>query len=87
MLEALAYLRQQAELPRLILLDLGMQVMTGWEFREEQQRDPKLSGIPVIVMSAAIHLNRTARELKVTDYLGKPVEIDSLLRTVARYYG
>ena len=33
-LEALMYLQQQAELPHLFLLDLGMPVMSGWEFCE-----------------------------------------------------
>jgi CheY-like chemotaxis protein len=55
-MEALTYLRQQADRPRLILLDLGMPVMTGWEFREEQLRDATLKDIPVVVMSATIHL-------------------------------
>jgi len=81
-MEALAYLRQQAELPRLILLDLGMPVMTGWAFREEQQRDPKLAHIPVIIMSATISLNRTVSTLNAAGYLDKPVDIHTLLSTV-----
>jgi CheY-like chemotaxis protein len=85
-MEALAYLRQQAELPRLILLDLGMPVMTGWAFRAEQQRDPKLAHIPVIIMSATLYLDRTAALLKAADCLTKPIEIDLLLGMVARYY-
>ncbi len=85
-IEALAYLRQQAELPRLILLDLGMPVMTGWEFRAEQQRDPKLADIPVIIMSATIQLDRTAAALNATSYLDKPVDIQTLLSKVAQYY-
>jgi CheY-like chemotaxis protein len=83
-LEALTYLRQHAH-PRLILLDLGMPVMTGWEFREHQQRDPKLAGIPVIVMSALPDLNRKAAVLQAADCLDKPVNIDKLLGTIARY--
>ena len=85
-IEALAYLRQQAELPRLILLDLGMPVMTGWAFREEQQRDPRLAHIPVIIMSATIQLDRTAAALNATGFLDKPVDIHTLLSKVARYY-
>ena len=83
-LEALKYLRQHAH-PRLILLDLGMPVMTGWEFREQQQRDPQLAEIPVIVMSALPDLNRKAAALKVADCLDKPVNIDTLLGAIARY--
>ncbi|HEU5099317.1 MAG TPA: response regulator [Roseiflexaceae bacterium] len=84
-MEALTYLREQAEPPHLILLDLGMPVMTGWEFREEQQRDPALTGIPVIVMSALPDLNRKAAALQATDCLDKPIELDALLGMVARY--
>jgi CheY-like chemotaxis protein len=85
-LEALMYLQQQTELPRLILLDLGMLVMSGWEFREEQQRDSAFATIPVIVMSALPNLEQKAAVLKAIDFLNKPVEIETLLGTVARYY-
>ena len=85
-MEALTYLRGQAERPRLILLDLGMPVMTGWEFREEQQRDPKIAQIPVIVMSALPDLNRRAAALKVADCLDKPIDINTLLGMAARHY-
>jgi CheY-like chemotaxis protein len=85
-LEALRYLQQQDELPCLILLDLGMPVMSGWAFRAEQQRNPTLAAIPVIVMSALPHLNQKAAALKAVDCLSKPLDIDTLLGTVARYY-
>lgn len=85
-LEALLYLQQQADLPRLILLDLGMPVMTGWEFREHQQRDPALDKIPVIVMSALPNLSQKAAVLKAIDCLDKPVDLDTLLGKVALYY-
>src|SRR5690242_9166848 len=49
--EALAHLRGNA-LPDLILLDLMMPVMDGWQFRVEQKRDPQLASIPVLAMSA-----------------------------------
>jgi CheY-like chemotaxis protein len=85
-MEALTYLREHADRPHLILLDLGMPVMTGWEFREEQQRDPALARIPVIVMSALPDLDRRAAALEVADCLDKPVDIDKLLAIVAAYY-
>ena len=49
--EALAYLHASAR-PEVILLDLMMPVMDGWEFRRRQQADPDLAGVPVIVLSA-----------------------------------
>jgi len=83
-LEALTYLRQHTH-PRLILLDLGMPIMTGWEFREQQQRDPTIAMIPVIVMSALPDLYQKAAALEAADCLDKPVNIDTLLGTIARH--
>jgi Asp-tRNA(Asn)/Glu-tRNA(Gln) amidotransferase A subunit family amidase len=45
--EALRTLRGASELPCLIVLDLMMPVMNGWEFRAQQLRDPALRGVPV----------------------------------------
>src|SRR6266498_5083823 len=49
--EALEYLNQGAR-PHVILLDLMMPVMDGWEFRRRQQADPAVADVPVIVLSA-----------------------------------
>jgi CheY-like chemotaxis protein len=62
-----------------------MPVMTGWEFRAEQQRDATLRGIPVIVMSALPNLDRKAAALGVAGCLDKPIDIDVLLGMVAQY--
>lgn len=50
-LEALEKLRWGLR-PCLIMLDLQMRVMTGWEFRAEQKKDPVLAKIPVVAMTA-----------------------------------
>jgi CheY-like chemotaxis protein len=39
--------------PAVILLDLMMPVMDGWDLRTEQLRDPELRGIPVLIVTAA----------------------------------
>src|SRR5262245_23155992 len=49
--EALASLREGVH-PSVILLDLMMPVMDGWDFRAEQLRDPGLRDIPVVVITA-----------------------------------
>src|SRR5437588_12112485 len=49
--DALDRLREQGR-PSVILLDLLMPVLSGWEFRDEQKRDPALADIPVVVVSA-----------------------------------
>lgn len=49
--EALDYLKSRAPRPKLILLDLMMPEMNGWEFRKVQQSDPALAGIPVAIIT------------------------------------
>ena len=82
--EALARLRSDGN-PQLILLDLMMPVMDGWQFRRAIERDPELAHIPVIVISADHGLDQKAGALHVQGYLPKPFELDQLLTTVERY--
>ena len=82
--EALLHLRQTAP-PNLILLDLMMPVMNGWEFRKQQTQDPALQSIPVVVISADGALPQKAAALGATDYLIKPIDLDKLLEAVQRY--
>jgi CheY-like chemotaxis protein len=77
--DALAALRSSA-LPDLILLDLMMPVMDGWEFRVAQRADSALSGIPIIAMSA--DASAKARAIAADAYLRKPVDIEELVRSV-----
>lgn len=77
--EALERLR--AFHPNLVLLDLMMPVMNGWEFRSAQKCDPDLSGIPVIVVSA---LGRDAA-IDAEGFLQKPFDLDELLSAVSRH--
>jgi CheY-like chemotaxis protein len=80
--DALQYL-QQGDLPELILLDLMMPVMDGWEFRRLQQEDPALAKLPVIVLSA---LDPTrAAEFGDAVVLTKPLDFDRLLGLVRQY--
>jgi len=76
--EALGYLRQTKP-PSLILLDLSMPVMNGWQFRQEQKNDPALALIPVVVLSGEADLPRVATSLGVAAHFSKPVEIAELL--------
>jgi CheY-like chemotaxis protein len=82
--EALDRLRRQSR-PSLILLDLTMPVMNGWQFRAEQRQDPDLSGIPVVVLSAGDRLAEQMGPLGITDYVHKPIELNHLLRMIERY--
>ena len=80
--EALAYLHRSAK-PEVILLDLMMPVMDGWEFRRHQQADPGLAGVPVIVLSALDQAR--AANVEGSAFLKKPLDFDRLLDLVRQY--
>lgn len=69
--------------PCVILLDLMMPVMDGWQFRREQARREQFARIPVIVVSAAGR-ERMA-EVQASAYLSKPVDLEQLLERVTRF--
>jgi CheY-like chemotaxis protein len=80
--EALFRMRRRGR-PDVVLLDLMMPVMNGWEFRAEQEKDPALLAIPVIVISADNNLSEKARAFG-GNYLSKPLDIDDLLEEIGR---
>lgn len=84
--EALDVLRRTPDRPGLILLDLTMPVMSGWELLEVLRADPALAGIPVVVMSAVGELGRGATG-PWDGVLRKPVTLEDLIATVERYCG
>jgi CheY-like chemotaxis protein len=69
-------------IPKLILLDLMMPVMNGWQFRAEQLKDPRLASVPVLVISADPHVQPKAASLGVAGLLKKPISLDDLLQAV-----
>lgn len=81
--EALTWLHQAEALPSLILLDLMMPVMDGWQFREAQRKDPKASSIPVVVLSAM----GTHATIEAVEYLKKPTKVAPLIAVVERFCG
>jgi signal transduction histidine kinase len=78
-LEALKYLRA-GNVPELILFDLMMPSMNGWEFRVELRREPCWADIPVIAMSADGSAQAAAIDADL--YLKKPIDDLTLLRSV-----
>jgi CheY-like chemotaxis protein len=82
--EALEKLRTGVK-PSLILMDLMMPVMNGWEFRQEIDNDPVLRQVPVVIISATtaelIHKTQAAA------YLPKPLNMDQLLHLVGGFCG
>lgn len=82
---ALDYLRTAPELPGLIFLDLQLPIMDGKTFRKEQVLDPRLSEIPVVIMSAGGKLEIQSEQLKPLEFLGKPIDLDDLISKVQKY--
>ena len=81
--EALAKLETRA-LPNLILLDLMMPVMDGWQLRRRMLARPEWASIPVVLLSCAGGLEREAAALGALDYLQKPVDLSTVYRLVAQ---
>jgi CheY-like chemotaxis protein len=75
--------------PDLILMDLSLPVVDGWEATRRLKADPALARIPVIALSA--HAMRgdeeCARASGCDDYLAKPIDETLLFEKLARYLG
>ena len=72
-----------ADPPALILLDMRMPVMNGWEFAEQYRRTGHAA--PVVVMTAAPNAQRWADEIEADDVLPKPFTLDDLISAVSRW--
>jgi CheY-like chemotaxis protein len=75
--------------PAIILLDLMMPGMTGWQFRREQLRDAEHAAIPVIYVSAFPFTLDTlqAGAIRAAAALQKPIRPAELLQTIRRITG
>ena len=83
-LEALGRLRGGTR-PSVILLDLMMPIMNGWQFRYEQRQDSDLAKIPVVVVSAKSDSQQHALWLEADGYITKPIDLNVLLDTLSHY--
>lgn len=83
-LEALEYLRAN-ERPGIILLDLMMPVMDGWELRRELAKDPALDSIPIALLSGVVYLTNEAKTLGAIACLTKPVDLSKLYEICRQY--
>ena len=70
-------------MPALILLDMKMPVMNGWEFAAELRRRYAESA-PIVVISAAEDARRRAAEIGAQGWVGKPFDLSDFLAIVRR---
>jgi CheY-like chemotaxis protein len=75
----------QAVHPCLILLDLMMPVIDGFQFRTAQLQNPELANTPVVLISALDDDVQIARRIGPMNELRKPIDVDALLAVVALY--
>ena len=81
--------KARAATPDLILLDIMMPGIDGWETLTRLKRDPATSRIPVIVFTAREHArgHQRSADLGAVDYFRKPFEPDELVELVGTYAG
>lgn len=85
--EAIEFLTSSEHLPGLILLDLMMPVMNGYQFREAQEKEAKFASIPVLMMTAAGDIQSKSMKAGAKGFLKKPfVDISTILETVGRFF-
>ena len=75
----------QDNVPDIILLDIEMPRMDGYEVAAHVRNDPRLADVPIIMITSRVGEKHRARaiELGVNDYLGKPYQEAQLLDAIA----
>jgi CheY-like chemotaxis protein len=81
--------KTEEDRPDLILMDLGMPVMDGWEATRRIKAAPALKHIPIIAVTshAMVGDEINARRAGCDDYLPKPIDEDLLLQKIKKFLG
>ena len=81
--EAMSHLKSSG-VPHLILLDMKMPIMNGWQFAIEfLSRHDHMS--PIVVMTAAADVEQRAKDISAIGWIGKPFQLDDLLAKVKHF--
>lgn len=80
--EGASLLGTLAEVPCVILLDLMMPKMNGWQFLDLQRNHPIFKNVPVVICSA---YEESAKAIRPTAFISKPIQLDALLSTVQKF--
>ena len=72
--------------PAVILLDLRMPRMNGWDLAERLRQRPAWRDIPIVVVAAHYRIAEEAAAIGARAWLHKPVNIEHLLAVVGRIY-
>jgi CheY-like chemotaxis protein len=83
-LEALELLDEVANLC-VILLDLMMPIMNGWEFRDRQRTHGRFAEVPVVLLTAHAPSSSASSAISVARVLTKPVDLREILKVVEGY--
>lgn len=82
---ALERLQSAPELPSLILLDLMMPVMDGFQFREQQEKNAQTAVIPIVIMTAGGNIESSKLRLGAKAYVVKPPDAEILIKVIREY--
>jgi CheY-like chemotaxis protein len=79
----------QAKLPDLVLMDMSLPVLNGWEATRHLKADPATQHIPIIGLSAHAMSgdDEKARDAGCDDYLTKPINFEALFAVLERFLG
>lgn len=69
-------------MPCVMLLDLRMPRMTGWELAERMRADPRWQGVPFIVVAAYYRIAEEAERIGAAAWLQKPIDLTRLVDVV-----
>lgn len=85
--QALEVLRAREDLPGLVLLDLTMPDMSGWAVRDAMLEDPRLTDVPVVVLSGMADAGASTEAERTAGVLLKPVRTEKLQEVLEQHLG